>query len=350
MANDFGFVKLSDVTVTAQKKNENLLDVPVSITVLNEKSLKDRMIRNFEDLHLSSPNFIMYDAGGVGIYTPVIRGVSSDPMVAIANVATYVDGVSYNDTIFNYIPLNDIKSVEILKGPQNVLYGRNAYSGVINIETKKPSNNLSGDISATFGSDKLRDLKAYINIPIVKDTFYMKLFANHYKKDGFIENTTLNKKDDFRESNFIKGYFRLLPNDNLDISLISSYLKRDDGAISTNSMNVKDLRKITSEVESYGKPKLLTNSLKVKYDIDDYSITSLTTHKTRKSEGLTDAEIRKGSFSGPFYDLVLAFTPVLNDNSYHLVSNLILSSSNERFLLASEIYRVLLVRLGRVEN
>lgn len=213
---------LQDIIVTAQKHEEKYIDVPASMNLFSEFDIEDKNIESLNDLSAFSSNFSIFDAGGTGIVSPSIRGITSDTTVESASVGVYVDGIPYVGTIGNDIPIQNIQRIEILKGPQGTLYGKNSYSGAINIITKTPKNYTNGSANISLAEDKKREYSFNINTPIIKNKLLFNAFLRHYEKDGFIRNTTLNNYDNFKENDYGKIYLKYLANDNLDISLISS--------------------------------------------------------------------------------------------------------------------------------
>lgn len=130
-------VSLEDITVTAQKQEERYIDVPISLSVLDEFDIEDKGIDDFGDLANHASGLAIFDAGGTGILSPSLRGIASNTGAENLNVGIYVDGIPYVGTFGNELILVGMERVEVLKGPQSVLYGKNSYAGVINIETVK---------------------------------------------------------------------------------------------------------------------------------------------------------------------------------------------------------------------
>jgi len=275
--------KLDTVTVTAQKTEENLQEVPISITVFDEFTLEDRGIDSVADISKYTPGLMIISEGTTA---PSVRGLftnaGSRPVAGL-----FIDGVpmlrgGYDSTLM------DIQRVEVLKGPQGTLYGRNAQVGVINVISKKPNNETKGKIGVKLGSDNLKEYTANVSGAIVKDTFYIGLSGKHYEKDGFITNTYKNKIEDDREHDYGKINLRWTPSDDLELSLISSKIKYNDGGIKFGSTN-QNYREINTDFDTFNKSDTILNALNISYTINDkLSLTSTTTYLKENIKGAID--------------------------------------------------------------
>jgi len=178
---------VGEVVVTAQRRSERLRDVPISISVFSGQQLAEARINRTVDLAKVTPGLIM---GAQGTFTqPAIRGVTTNlvNVAADPNVATYVDGV--------YIPagqsltfsIPNLEQVEVLKGPQGTLFGRNATGGAILINTQNPSYTYGGDLTASYGRFNDATLKGYVSLPLVADKITLGLAGLGEHGDGWIK-------------------------------------------------------------------------------------------------------------------------------------------------------------------
>lgn len=189
-------VQLDNVMVSAQKKEEFLQKVPLSITSLSERQVKEYRLWNSKELTAIVPNLYAANPGdGRNVIT--IRGITTtsyDP-----SVTTYIDGVN-QFSLDTYIgEMSDVERIEVLRGPQGTLYGRNAMGGVINIITKQPGNTLSGFAEINAGNYGQVRISSGLRIPVVKNKLYMGIAAVYNKRDGYYTN-------DFNNSSFDKQY------------------------------------------------------------------------------------------------------------------------------------------------
>ncbi|KLE07703.1 TonB-dependent receptor [Aliarcobacter butzleri] len=281
---------LEAITVTAQKKEENVQKVPISVSVFDEMSIEDKSIDSLEDIAKYTPNLMLYNTGQEGLIVPSIRGISGNVLSYSTPVGLYVDGVPTNSAFGFDDSLGDIERIEVLRGPQGTLYGKNSEAGVINIITKQPNNEIRGKISSTIGNEGRKDIGLNVSGPIIKDKFYVGVAYKHQEKDGFIKNNLTNEYVNDKKSDYGKLILRATPTDNLDVSLISSIHKENNGAhnwvSSTNNKN-----EVTSNLKGSSTPKDTTFALNVNYNIDENSkIKSITTKKEYKDKAVADAD------------------------------------------------------------
>ena len=184
---------VGEIVVTAQRREERLQDAPLSVTALSADSLAARGIDNLADVSNFAPNLEMHPtnrpAGGGSAFAGYIRGVGTgdfqfptDPGIGL-----YVDDVYIARSMGGLLSLEDIERVEVLKGPQGTLYGRNTIGGAINVITTDPrlSGEATGMLKVRAGSYKRADAAALINAPIVEDKLGLKLSASYLTSEGF---------------------------------------------------------------------------------------------------------------------------------------------------------------------
>ncbi len=291
-------ISLDTITVTANKQEENIQDVPMSITAFDEFTLEDKNITSVRDLTDYVPNLILSDQGVSGSARPVMRGVVAELGTFNVSTAMFVDGIpvlsfnGFEDTLQN------IERVEVLRGPQGTLYGKSAEAGAINIITRQPDNTLRGKISVDGGEDYKKDVGFNVSGPIIQDKFFFGVSGKYYSKDGFITNGYTDDEANDEAHWYGKGQFRWTPTDNLDISVIFSQLQYDndgntmglseDGAASYGWVASGD-REVYSDFDTREESKISTQAFKVIYDINDtLNLTSITTHRLFQTDSATD--------------------------------------------------------------
>jgi len=212
---------LEEVVVTARKREEAFRDVPVTINVFTEKAIEAAGILRPADYVHMVPNMNLVETQNAGNAFVVIRGISqarnSEPSVAVL-----IDGVAQtNPAQFNQ-ELYDIQQIEVLKGPQGGLYGRNAIGGAILYTTRPPSDKFEGSVTLGYGNESSYTARGDISGPIT-DTLKYRASVAYYDTEGFLENEFLDQKADPVQN--IAGRVRLLwePNEVFTGDLRATY-------------------------------------------------------------------------------------------------------------------------------
>jgi len=221
-------VQLETVVVTAGKKEELLQKIPVSVTALTAAQISDYRLWNVKDLSGIVPNLYTGNPGDERNVSS-IRGIATtsyDP-----SVTTYIDDVN-QFSLDTYIPqLTDIERIEILRGPQGTLYGRNAMAGVINIVTKKPSAKAGGFIEMNFGNYNQQRYTGGLRLPLVKDKLFGGLAFVLSKRNGYYNNEFNNTSFDKQRQDGFQYYVKYLPGSNWAIALNGKgQLNKNNGA------------------------------------------------------------------------------------------------------------------------
>lgn len=227
---------LEEIVVTAQRREQRLQDVPVAVTALSDRDIQARGIASTHDVLPLIPNVTYDESFTIGNSFVSVRGVAQINN-ADSPVAIVVDGVPQNNQKQLRMELFDIERIEVLKGPQGALYGRNAIGGAINIVTKQPSNRLDGWLGAGLGSGNLRSLAGAVSGPIVEDKALFRLAGAYKDSDGNVDNVFLNQEVDFFESRDVRGRLLFRPAASLDIDVRASRSDIDGGAVMDASLD-----------------------------------------------------------------------------------------------------------------
>lgn len=219
--------RLGTVTVTAQKREESLQDVPIAITAVSAETLAASGIEGTRELTLITPglNFVNNVSSG----SPVIRGVATrgigpgdEPSSPI-----YIDGVYMSSTHSGFFEFNNIQQIEVLKGPQGTLFGRNALGGAINITTLKPTYELSGKADISYGTDNEVRTNAYISSGLLENVAFS-IAAHADRRDGHIESLVEDEKQARSDSFNIRGKLLFEPAENFSVTLSAHHLESHD--------------------------------------------------------------------------------------------------------------------------
>lgn len=203
---------IQEVLVTARRREENLQEVPIAISSISADALERRDINNLQDLSGIVPNVKIGGSafGGNSGGTYRMRG--------IPGVEVYQDGVSLTASGGALPHVIDVERVEVLRGPQGTLFGRNAIGGAIQIVTKKPSADFSGSVDTTFGSFGRVDVTGSVNFPVTGN-FFAKLTGSSLNRDGFVRSTKVNTHFGSQGDDLMRADFLWQPLDRLEARL-----------------------------------------------------------------------------------------------------------------------------------
>lgn len=272
--------RLDEVVVTAQKSEEVAQQVPASISTLSAKQVQDYKVWNLKDITAIVPNLYSANPGDDRNVTS-IRGVATtsyDPAVA-----TYIDGVN-QFSLDTYIPqLFDVERVEVLRGPQGSLYGRNAMGGVINVITKQPTNQTTGFAEVNFGSYGQKRISAGIRTPLIQDKLYLGVAGLYNGFDGFYTNQFNNTKLDKQHSFMGNYYLKYLATQNFNLTLnVKNYANRNNGPFALSS-SPGDALATPFQVSQNATTKMIDNtfnaSLSANYTGRGFNFTSNTAYQ-----------------------------------------------------------------------
>jgi iron complex outermembrane receptor protein len=223
--------QLDEIVVTAQRRSERLQDVPLSVTAVTAAEMKAVGITTTRDLSLVTPGLRMTQSGGY--LQPSIRGVTTNRPVPTeeANIATYVDGVYIANTLGALMQLPDIQQVEVLKGPQGTLFGRNATGGAILVTSRAPDlSEVTGEVTVGVSSFNTHLLHSFVSVPVVQDKVAASLTAYVEDTSGWQRNL-LNggrRGDAPATTIMFRGKLRFLPWDGADFTLSGLFSRMED--------------------------------------------------------------------------------------------------------------------------
>ncbi|WP_074407930.1 TonB-dependent receptor [Aquimarina megaterium] len=289
--------KLDEVVVSAANRRlQNIQKTEASISAIGTKEIGQLQVKEFNQLNSIAPNFNTYDDGGPGIFTVVAsRGISTIDVNPTMGV--YVDDVPYFSTLGYPLALSDIDQIEVLRGPQGTLYGRNALAGVLKITTKRPKNELSGFATVGFGNLNSKELAFALNTPVVKNKLFFRTSARITERDGFITNEFNNKDMQNRKAVDANFRFKYFANDKLSLALRYNLQRRESDAysfaIATPDNSLQDilqnsLYRVNFDADVF--QEVLTQNLafNLKYDFDTFAINAITSFQHTKQESLDE--------------------------------------------------------------
>ncbi|MDE2466192.1 MAG: TonB-dependent receptor, partial [Alphaproteobacteria bacterium] len=220
---------IETVTVTAERRKENLQSVPIAISAFSQKQLTDRqiaggpdLVKEVPNLTFSKTNFTGYNLEIRGIGTQAIS-VTTDPAVSVA-----LNGIPFIRNHFFEEKFFDLSNVEVLRGPQGTLWGRNANAGVVNIITAKPVGHFEAEGSVAVGNYNSRRLEGMLNLPIVGSKFDIRMAGEWTKRDGYAFNQTTNQPIDGRDLWSGRFSARFRPNSRFEADFVWEHFQESD--------------------------------------------------------------------------------------------------------------------------
>lgn len=229
-APDEGF---ADIVVTAQRQAERLQDVPIAVSAFSAETIERQQIRNPLDLQLTLPNIQFTKGNFTTSSSLTIRGIGDLCVGVTCDQATAIhlnDEPLFSSPFFQ-TEFYDVERIEVLRGPQGTLFGRNATAGVVNIATARPNLNAfgaSGELE--YGNFESIRARGMVNVPLT-DFMGFRVAGIYLKRDGFTRNVFDNSRVDDRDLYSIRGTLRIEPSDNTTIDLIASYFREDDSRL-----------------------------------------------------------------------------------------------------------------------
>ncbi len=290
---------LDDITVTANKMEEDIQRVPQSITVIDENVIEEKGLQSAMDIMDQIPNTLSTANHGAGIN---FRGLNASMFTSNNPVVMYVDGIPIvNRWGYNFSMAN-VESIEVLRGPQGTLYGKDAIGAVVNVITRDPGDTWAGKVKTEYGSWNTWKASVYANGPVMADKVYMGISGQYDRTDGWIRNEYPGMVEDFgRKASYdLNGYLLATPNERLRMRLTfaHSYL-HDHGETAKalpNGPSLDDfdrdmLKHQRLDVDPSVKHQTDGQSLVVSYDFDSFKLESTTTHRVHTiSDSVYDAD------------------------------------------------------------
>ena len=225
---------LDTLVVTAQKREEVMQDVPIAVTALSEQTLQDTGVRDIKDLQILVPGLTVTSTQSETITTARIRGIGTvgDNVGLESSVGVVIDGVYRSRNSVGFGDLGELERIEVLKGPQGTLFGKNTSSGVINVVTRKPGFERVADGEVTFGNYSALGLAGSFNTPL-GDYAALRVYAAHRNRDGWMSVMTgagprSEERDYDQDFDTFRAKLLIAPTENVEIVLSADSTRRDE--------------------------------------------------------------------------------------------------------------------------
>lgn len=286
---------LEVIEVTAERRTENLQTVPVSVSAFTEGAIERRQIDSTLDVVRSVPNLVGSNNVGISSATSLfMRGVGQDESISTQDpaVGTYIDGIYISRQVANNAKLYDIERIEVLRGPQGILYGRNTSGGAIKIITKEPFDVFEGSLEANIGNYETYGLNGKINVPLSDNVFVSLAAFTSDRNKGFQENITLNTRTWDESSSGVRGAIKYEASENFDVVISAEYAEQEDSGVTGSNFfgdNADELFVVNSGLEgSFNKVEQTAVTSNMTWRLDGSEWTSITGYRSLEQDLLVD--------------------------------------------------------------
>lgn len=286
---------LEEVVVTAQKREQSMQDVPISVAAVSGAELDARSINEIADLSKVVAGFSFGDGTSDAGKNILVRGVGTQTFSrgVEQSVGTVVDGVVASSVASSLLDMSDVARIEVLRGPQGMLFGKNASAGMLNIVTRNPTSEFEAGIGASYADANEIKLNGYVSGPLFGDSVQGRLSLYSNQRDAIIENDYPGGEDyNDRDEWGGRGKLLIQASDNLDVLLAMVHAERDHncciapsrlvapGSIA-DTLNIPsgdENDKITENDTSPGSTELDQYSAELNYLLGDLTLTSITAY------------------------------------------------------------------------
>ena len=302
---------LEEVVVTAQRRSESKLDVPMSVAVLSSEELARAGVNETSDLGKLAPGLtISFYAANMSSTLRGITGTGGN-LHSTSSVPIYLDGVYQPSMISSLMSLPDVERIEVLKGPQGTLYGQGATGGAIIVNTLAPSFTSTGKFSTSFGNYDAMNLRGFVSAPL-SDNLAFSVAADYVERDGFRKNFVTGQRNVGLDSKTLRGKLLFRPSDSVDIILNGYYSDyRDSSAVSYFALNDSSAGyalvptapkhpssdQYGSDPDSYIDSEAYGGGVKVDIDLDAGNLSVLASYFRTTVEGLYDLDASPVNFN-----------------------------------------------------
>ena len=284
---------IEDIVVTAQRREERLQDVPIAVATIQPSQIATAGLLNSLDLPRIAPGVTTSPTTANSFFIPYIRGVGSNSPATgnDSSIAVYIDGVYQSDKSANILEFNSIERMEVLKGPQGTLFGRNATGGAINIVTRQPQFDFGGSAEVSYARFDEWIAKAYVTGPLSETVAFN---ASYQHRDGgdFATNTGTRYPGEFggTRGDSVDSKLLFRPSDRFEATLSAMYMDRETSNLNSNLNPVRGTTPVGSffggtfdpdTFEYQGSPNLFGVEAfratgKLRYSFDSVDLVSIT--------------------------------------------------------------------------
>lgn len=299
-----------EIVVTATKRSQTLQEIPVAVSVTSAETIEEAVIADLKDLQSIVPSLKINTLQSSTNTNFIIRGFgngANNPGIE-PSVGVFVDGVYRSRTAASIADLPNLERVEVLRGPQSTLFGKNASAGVISIVTKAPTGEPGGQVSATLGSFNQVVLKGQYE-GAISDNVAFDISASSNTADGQFENLGTGGELNDRDRQSLRGQLVFSPSDKTNIRVIADYDQIDENCCAVNNLQTSTLETFTNSVTgarlNSNAPLATTNfynidprnqldghgiSMQIDHDYEKFSLTSITALRNLETKYIIDLD------------------------------------------------------------
>ena len=228
-------VLLEEIVVTARKREESLQDAPIAVSAFSGEALDFRGVTDLERLDQFTPNLVLNESPTYSNVTNAavfIRGVGQNDFTPVIDpgVGIYVDGVYLGRSVGAVLDIVDLERIEVLRGPQGTLFGRNTIGGALSLTSKRPDEEFGGKVDVKVGTDAMMKVRGTVNVPLA-DNLFGRFSLAAFQQDGYVKRVFDDKDLGDQDVFAGRGSVRWQPADNINITLSGDYSReRENGA------------------------------------------------------------------------------------------------------------------------
>lgn len=221
---------LEEITVYAQKREQSIMEVPLSVASYSGDALEQAKVRDLTDLQQVAPSLVFNSSSGATQSILTIRGIGTAGQNSglEQSVGVFIDGVYRGRPGAALGDFIDVEAVEVLRGPQGTLFGRNTSAGVISVRTKKPSYEPSAKITASMGDYGYKQLQGTATGPLIADTLAASLSASWQEREGYIEDEQTGFEYNDKDRTTVRGQLHWDISDKTSLRIIADYTETDE--------------------------------------------------------------------------------------------------------------------------
>jgi iron complex outermembrane receptor protein len=290
---------LGDIVVTATRRESRVQDTPIAISALDSSALERNNITDLTRLSLQVPSLFVGGGDGFGSSSVTIRGIGSLAIGVGADegVGVYIDGVYQAKPYGNVFEFVDIDRVEVLRGPQGTLYGRNATGGAINIVSKQPGNDFAGQVNAGYTNYQGVRVSGYVMIPIVKDTLSFKIAAGSNTRDGWAYDPVRKEPLYGTDNKYVSASLRWRPTEGTDV-VLSGRAGRTNADVQFKDANDTSLplNIFPADYPGFERSTYAAATLSITQDLGFASLVSVSGYEHGRSKNAQDSDLTPAYF------------------------------------------------------